>query len=80
MYEIGRITSRVKWGLGPNLLCLAGASYIAVKTLIMADNWVNKHERDKAMKEACEAVKTIDKLLDRLEKIKVDEKKEEGES
>lgn len=80
MQEIGRIVTKVKWGLGPNLLCLAGAAYISVKTLVMADNWINKHERDNAMKEAAEAVKTIDKLLGKIEKIKVDEKKEEEES
>jgi hypothetical protein len=80
MQEIGRIVTKVKWGLGPNLLCLAGAAYISVKTLVALDNWVSKHERDKAMKEACDAVKTIDKLLDKIEKIEIDEKKEEEES
>lgn len=77
MQEIGRVVTKVKWGLGPNLLCLAGAAYISVKTLVALDNWVSKHERDKAMKEACEAVGTIDKLLSRIEKMKAEQKEEE---
>lgn len=57
----------VKMGLGLNLLCLAGACYISVKTLIMADEWMNKADHHKEFIAKCDAI------LKQLEKEKADE-------
>lgn len=56
MQEIGRITTRIKLGGGLNLLCLAGAGYVVVKTLTkMAEfnNTVKQGEMLEALHENC---------------------------
>lgn len=51
-----KVTTTVKFGGGLNLLCLAGAAYIMAKTLIKLDEWVNKTEQLKELKEAYDVV------------------------
>ena len=51
---------------GFNVLCYAMAGYFVVEAIVKYDNWKKRSERDKALQEACKAVKTIDELFDKI--------------
>lgn len=79
MQEIGRITTRIKLGGGLNLLCLAGAGAILVNTIIKMDHWVEEQKRAKILEDCVEAVKTINDLVEKCDKMQVKKSEENAE-
>lgn len=65
-----RTNFKLKGGL--NFLCVAGGIAIITSTFIKFDKWATKEQERKQLKEVVEAVKTIDELVKKLDKIKVD--------
>ena len=76
MQDLGKVTIKTKFGGGLNLLCCAIAGFITVKTINELNKVVNRNKLDKQMKEALDAVKTIDEIYDKLNND-VKEKEEE---
>ena len=77
MSELIKVTGKIKVGGGLNLLCYAAAGYLITKTAIVVDQWSNNEKVRKEMNEAVDAVKTVDKIMSKLDKVNV--KKEETE-
>ena len=67
MRDAFKSVTKINFGGGFNLLCVAAAGYLTAKTIIKLDEWSNKDEQLKTLKEACEAVKTINEVVDKLE-------------
>lgn len=62
---------------GLNFLCVAGGVAIIANTFIKLDKWAKKEQESAQLKEAISAVKTINDLIDKLDKINVTKKEEE---
>lgn len=66
MKTLGKINFKIKGGC-LSLLCMAGAFKLGVDAFVKLDGWVKKERDHKQIAEACEAVRTIDRIVDKLE-------------
>lgn len=76
MHELGRITTKIKLGGGLNLLCLAGAGYIFVKTMtkiVECNNAVKTGEVLDTLLDNCKELNEV------IKQKKSDENAEENE-
>lgn len=73
-----KMNFKLKGGL--NFLCVAGGIAIIASTFIKLDKWATREQERKQLKEAVEAVNTINELMKKIDNIKVaktDSKEEE---
>lgn len=78
MQEIGRITTRIKLGGGLNLLCLAGAGYLVVKTMTKIVECNNEIKNGEVMSTLLDNSKELNELIKQKKSEENAEEKEEA--
>ena len=78
MQEIGRVTTRIKLGGGLNLLCLAGAGYVFVKTITKIVEFNNAAKHGEVLDTLLDNSKKLNEVLDQKLSEENAEAKEEA--
>lgn len=68
---------KIKLGGGLSFLAVSLGIVMLTEAWIKLSNWANKEEERKAMIEAAESIKAIDRIVSKIDSIKNAESKEE---
>ena len=71
--------TKIKFGGGLNLLCIAASVFLTAKAVIELDKWHERKEDLRRLDEACEAVEKIHEIVDKIDLKRAVNKEESSE-
>lgn len=79
MHELGRITTRIKLGGGLNLLCIASAGYVFVKTMTKIVEFNNAVKQGEALDTLIDNCIELNEMIKKKSEENAEENEEAAE-